>query len=569
MSQMKPYCFKCGAELDPDAIYCPECGRLQRSMVVRAVDPNVPSRPAAPNPGSSHDQPYQFYPGREGGGAEHTEQQHPDAAPQHPDQPDPYAQQYSEHDWRGGQTNDGYGEQTPYPAQGGDQVYAQHDNEHQPYGDQSWYRPDQGSETGAYDGQERQDPAYGQHDQGYGQQDPAYGQQYAQHDPAYGQQDPAYDQQQYAQHDPAYGQQDPAYDQQYAQHDPAYGQQDPAYDQQDPAYDQQYAQHDPAYGQHDQAYDQQQYAQHDPAYGQQDPAYDQQQYAQHDPAYDHQYEQPEPGPEPSYTPPAPIYQRAPTAPVAPEPAQQPAEPVYRSSAPIPAGSIEPFDVPPPPTGGFGPPTSAPPAPPLPPAPVGAARYGSSRSSNPYALATYGPDATYGQPGGGRRPFRLLAIGGVILLGLFLIAFAAGQLLGGRGTPTASTGGQPTTAPSTQPSTAPTATSAPTATPTQGITGSAKFVRVNSDIPGRCTIANGCPVEGTFKNTGGQGSGSVTFNLTDQGGGTVYGTCTTQIPSTDAGQTATATCNANGDALGQLFHSNPNATVYLQTVINGS
>ncbi len=38
MSQMKPYCFKCGAELDPDTIYCPVCGRLQRSMVVRNVE---------------------------------------------------------------------------------------------------------------------------------------------------------------------------------------------------------------------------------------------------------------------------------------------------------------------------------------------------------------------------------------------------------------------------------------------------------------------------------------------------------------------------------------------------
>jgi hypothetical protein len=37
MNQMKPYCFKCGAELDPDTIYCPVCGRLQRSMVVRNV----------------------------------------------------------------------------------------------------------------------------------------------------------------------------------------------------------------------------------------------------------------------------------------------------------------------------------------------------------------------------------------------------------------------------------------------------------------------------------------------------------------------------------------------------
>jgi hypothetical protein len=46
MSQMKAYCFKCGAELDPEAIVCPSCGRLQRSMVVRSVEPE-PGGPAA------------------------------------------------------------------------------------------------------------------------------------------------------------------------------------------------------------------------------------------------------------------------------------------------------------------------------------------------------------------------------------------------------------------------------------------------------------------------------------------------------------------------------------------
>src|SRR5947209_17874673 len=46
MSQMKAYCFKCGAELDPEAIVCPSCGRLQRSMVVRSVEAE-PGAPAA------------------------------------------------------------------------------------------------------------------------------------------------------------------------------------------------------------------------------------------------------------------------------------------------------------------------------------------------------------------------------------------------------------------------------------------------------------------------------------------------------------------------------------------
>ena len=52
MSQMKPYCFKCGAELEPDTIRCPHCGRLQRSMVVRGDGPTqepVATRYAVPN----------------------------------------------------------------------------------------------------------------------------------------------------------------------------------------------------------------------------------------------------------------------------------------------------------------------------------------------------------------------------------------------------------------------------------------------------------------------------------------------------------------------------------------
>src|SRR5215469_7964248 len=117
MSQMKPYCFKCGAELDPDAIYCPECGRLQRSMVVRTADQSTPGPPPTAPSGTSHDQPYHFYPDRETPAAEQA-----GPAAEHPDQQDPYAQQRPEHDWRGGQQSDAYGEQTPYAEAGGDQV---------------------------------------------------------------------------------------------------------------------------------------------------------------------------------------------------------------------------------------------------------------------------------------------------------------------------------------------------------------------------------------------------------------------------------------------------------------
>jgi hypothetical protein len=584
MSQMKPYCFKCGAELEPEAIYCPECGRLQRSMVVRAVDPNAPKAPSppspqpAPYPGTPHDQPNQFYPDREAeaaaAAAEHAAgTQAPQglggAAEQHPDQHDPYSQRYPEQDWRGGQHADANGEQAPYAEHGGDQVYAQQDHEQQAYGEQSWSDSNQHGQTGQdYSGHVEPEAGHGQHDAGaysgqeppaYDQQQPAYG-----HDPAYNEHEATYDQggdQAYGQHDPAYGQHDQAYGQQdpaYGQQDPAYGQQDPTYGQQDPAYGQQdpaYGQQDPAYGQQDPAYGQQ-----DPAYGQQDPAYDQQHPADqqydpaqsHEPAYDQRYPQPYGGqPEPAEpepadepwrargepyaaappTPPAPIYQQP-----APQPVHQPAEPVYTSSAPIPAGSLEPTV--PPPTGGYAPP--------------GAGRYGSQPSSNPYALATYGSDAGYGQPPSGRSPLRLVALGAAVLLGLFLIAFAAGQCLGGRNSanPSAATTPrqitQPTTAPSTQPTTAPTATAAPTAG--QGITGSAKFARVSSSIPGRCSTSQGCPVEVVLKNNGGSGSGSVTVTLTDDGGKPIA-TFTGPIPVTDAGATATVDGFATGDQLG--------------------
>src|SRR5262249_12001905 len=116
--------------------YCPECGRLQRSMVVRAVEPGAPSAAPAPHPGSPHDEPYQFYPGREAPapeqGAPNADQsyQYPDAARQHPDQPDPYAQQYTDHGGHGGEAPE------PQQGQGGWETHADpaayHDHSEQP-----------------------------------------------------------------------------------------------------------------------------------------------------------------------------------------------------------------------------------------------------------------------------------------------------------------------------------------------------------------------------------------------------------------------------------------------------
>src|SRR5947208_2255193 len=120
MSQMKPYCFKCGAELDPEAIYCPECGRLQRSMVVRAVEPDAPSAPPTPRPDAPREEPFHFYPDREAPPAQpadaHADQAsyQQDPSWQQPDQPDPYAPQYTDQGWAGEQ---------PQPAPGGADQY--------------------------------------------------------------------------------------------------------------------------------------------------------------------------------------------------------------------------------------------------------------------------------------------------------------------------------------------------------------------------------------------------------------------------------------------------------------
>src|SRR6266700_6167359 len=107
MSQMKPYCFKCGAELEPEAIYCPECGRLQRSMVVRTAPPASSGAPPAPSPRPAPGQPYEFSPGREAppaGPGPDPSTYSPDAAPHQPDQPAPYGEPHqSEQGWHAGE----------------------------------------------------------------------------------------------------------------------------------------------------------------------------------------------------------------------------------------------------------------------------------------------------------------------------------------------------------------------------------------------------------------------------------------------------------------------------------
>ena len=100
------------------------------------------------------------------------------------------------------------------------------------------------------------------------------------------------------------------------------------------------------------------------------------------------------------------------------------------------------------------------------------------------------------------------------------------------------------------------------TPDQGIVGNAKFQKVSSSIPAKCTTSQGCPIQVTLKNAGDRGSGTVTVTLTDDGGAAV-GTFTGPIPVTDAGGTVQVTGFANGDQLPAYLRSG--GIVHITTV----
>src|SRR5215469_10574308 len=183
MSQMKPYCFKCGAELDPEAIYCPVCGRLQRSMVVRTVEPGAQAAPGQPYQ-QGYGQPKEPHREQvpESGPVDsgfHPQYGGPDRwpaadqQPAHEDQHQPYEDQrqaYGEQPAYGDQQQP-YAEQPPYGGQQqpyGEQSYA----EQQPYGEQPYGEQLYGEQQ-PY-GEEQQ--PYGEEQQPYGGQQP-YGEQ--------------------------------------------------------------------------------------------------------------------------------------------------------------------------------------------------------------------------------------------------------------------------------------------------------------------------------------------------------------------------------------------------------
>ena len=152
MSQMKPYCFKCGAELDPEAIYCPDCGRLQRSMVVRAAGSGPRSEPPAPPVPPVPPQDSESYADQ----------------PQHPDQSQPYAEQAEPQPGQQAPSDDrgwfpaGGGHQVAEPDPDDERVYAQRPFPEQPYAGQP------------YPAQEYPEQPYQAPDDVYGAQGDAY-----------------------------------------------------------------------------------------------------------------------------------------------------------------------------------------------------------------------------------------------------------------------------------------------------------------------------------------------------------------------------------------------------------
>jgi hypothetical protein len=540
MSQMKPYCFKCGAELDPEAIYCPVCGRLQRSMVVRTVEPGAKAAPG---------QPYQ-----EGYG-----------------QPtEPHREQVPE----SGQVDSGF-----HPQYGGPERWpaadqqAAHEDQHQPYGDQRQPYGDQRQTYGEQPPYGDQQEPYGDQQQPYAEPQP-YGEQPYGEQPPYGDQQQPYGEQPYGQGQPYAEQQQPYGEEQQPYAEQRYGEQPPYGEQ--PYAEQPYAEQ-PPYGQHQPYADDQPYGQHQP-YGEQPPYADERQpYGE----LQHGY------PGPAGEPPTPGQD---------EPAVQDPyassewyKPTIEEARPGPA--VEPpvrrWDDPEPPPGGtaaeadhvyasgsFPRPGYREPVDPI------ASRYDYGAQgypgrdmpyAPPYSTPVPGyrspaapPDYGNGQPAGGRNWMRLAALAAAALLGLFLVGFGIGQVFLGSSPSQVSTVTQPTPRQATQ-APAPTATPGaptPTLAPTPLVGGTANFLKVGATIPAGCTTRQGCPVAVTLRNTGGQGGGTVTVTLTDEAHNPIA-TFTGPIPVTEAGQTVQVTGYATGDQLGAYLRSG--GTVYVSTI----
>jgi hypothetical protein len=449
MSQMKPYCFNCGAELDPDAIHCPACGRLQRSIVVRNQEDEGAREGDAGGQGYAQPEPPGYY-------------EQPEPGYQGPYQPSSAEEQ-------------GYygrSEPDPYHPDQGQQPY---------FGGDQYYQPEQQPAEEA-----SEEAPYYQGYTGY----------------------PRYEPQQY---EPQGTGAEPG------QPEPAYGSQEQGYP--------------PTSG-----------------YG----AY---------PGYARPEAEQASGEAPSEA----------RSPFERQPAPGAGQPVY--SSPFTAAEPQSTSTY---SGGWQPssqPSSDRPA------------YRATEPSRPdpftYSTAYGPPPQAPESPNWARR----IAIGVAGLFCLFVIGFALTHLMGRANqtaannpnlaptppttasrSPAGAGGATPTTATNPGPSPTPPLYGT-TPSPQPSLSGNAtwRLVRAQFMNGGRCTTSQGCELQGTFTNAGGQGVGQATFNLTDQAGDTTYASCSVPLDSSQGNQ-VTVSCYANSPQLDQLFLSDPNASVYLNVQV---
>lgn len=83
-----------------------------------------------------------------------------------------------------------------------------------------------------------------------------------------------------------------------------------------------------------------------------------------------------------------------------------------------------------------------------------------------------------------------------------------------------------------------------------------FEVLSADQNGSCTVNGGCPVIAAFRNDGGSGSAGAVLSLVDNNTGRSYGTCTTDIPSTDHNSVSKASCTVFSSQISQYLQSIP-------------
>jgi hypothetical protein len=152
-------------------------------------------------------------------------------------------------------------------------------------------------------------------------------------------------------------------------------------------------------------------------------------------------------------------------------------------------------------------------------------------------------------GTGFNPRLLLLLGAALVLVIFVGGLAVGRL-------TSSGGGQSATAGHSSGPAAPQVTTpspSPSATPTP--VNPAQFVKVDANINGRCSTANGCNVSAVFRNKGsGRGPGTARLAVVGNDDSVVYASCTAPIPATDPGATAEVSCSANSPELANYWRA---------------